>query len=156
MYMLETFFVTKHWALVLLLLFYFSCVVTCVSDFRTILWWDQSGHREVLFWSWRHTQSAGDGSGGNSYSLREPGHYALRPTLSWRKYYTRKWYTHTLNSHTHNFHNKDFLSCFNFLFFVIRWKDTLSDTGTGEGQVSFHWQRGKWTHMNQILIIYEK
>ncbi len=49
-------------------------------------------------------------------------------------------YTHP-NSHTNTFQNNGFLSCFHFIvfytFFVIRWKDTLSDTGTGEGQVSF-------------------
>lgn len=45
--------------------------------FRAVLWWDQPGYGEVLFWCGWHTQSLGDGSGGDPHSLRELRHHAL-------------------------------------------------------------------------------
>lgn len=64
------------------------------SLYRAVLWWDQSGHGEVLFWCWGHTQSPGDGSSGNPHSLRELRHHALHSSCAWgRKQWSREWYT---------------------------------------------------------------
>lgn len=61
-------------------------------SYRAILWWDQPGHGEILFWSGWHTQGPGDGSGGDPHSLWELGHHALRFTCAWgRKQRSREW-----------------------------------------------------------------
>lgn len=67
-----------------------------IDFLRQIFWWDQSGHREVLFWGRWHAQSAGDGSCWDSHRLWKLGDDEIRVPDSWgRMHRPGKRYAHT-------------------------------------------------------------